>query len=180
MASSKRANGRTFGNCSGNVMSRANLITKVPKRCCSPNAVKLVPILYACWNGWSRWGPRFGKLKGSLSCGRSAPNNRVCHSDILFCHLHRRPLRFRREPERLYLCWSRRDRRNRSRRPSWTVSQPIWREAVGVGWSGLVSDQYFQPPANGTDFDIAPHRGRHRGGERTGQSHHERIAFADG
>src|SRR5262249_29324773 len=62
------------------------------------------------------------------------------------------------------------DWRNRSRRPSWTVSQPIWREAVGVGWSGLVSDQYFQPPADGTDSDVAPHRGWHRGGERTGQS----------
>ena len=64
-----------FGNCSGNVMSRASLITKVPKRCCNPNAVKSAPILYGCWNGWSRLAPRFARLKGSLCCARSWPNN---------------------------------------------------------------------------------------------------------
>ena len=64
-----------FGNCSGNVMSRASLITKVPKRCCNPNAVKSASILYACWNGWSRWGPRFAGLKRSPCCAWSSPNN---------------------------------------------------------------------------------------------------------
>jgi transposase len=42
------ANGRNFGNSSGNVMSRASLITKVPKRRCNLNAARPAPMVCAC------------------------------------------------------------------------------------------------------------------------------------
>src|SRR5262249_35085595 len=76
-------------------------------------------------------------------CQLLSLHDRVRDSDIIFRYLYRRPVRFRRESEWFYLRWRRCDWRDRPRRPSWTLSQPIWREAVGDGWNGVVSDQYF-------------------------------------
>ena len=68
-------NVRHFGNSSGNAMSKASLITKVPRRLCNPNAGKPARIVCASWIGSSHWGPNFATRKGLRCCGKSLASN---------------------------------------------------------------------------------------------------------